>query len=57
VGIYLGDGHIIHAHGEVRIDSLTPQGIVNDSPRGSLNRNPADHQLTHKLHSIRRVLQ
>ncbi len=54
VGIYLGDGHIIHAHGQVRIDTLTPEGIVNDSPRGSLNR--SDHQLTHKLHSIKRIL-
>lgn len=56
VGIYLGDGHIIHAHGQVRIDTLTPQGIVNDSPRGSLNRTTSDdRQLTHKLHSIRRI--
>lgn len=55
VGIYLGNGHIIHAHGQVRIDTLTPQGIINDSPRGSLNRTPADHQLTHRLFSIRRI--
>jgi len=57
VGIYLGNGHIIHASGQVRIDTLTPQGIINDSPRGSLNCTPGDHQLTHKLHSIRRVIE
>ena len=55
VGIYLGEGKIIHASGQVRIDTLTPEGIVNDSPRGSLNRNPITRQLTHKLHSIRRM--
>ncbi len=54
VGIYLGNGHIIHAHGQVRIDTLTPEGIVNDSPRGSLNR--SGHQLTHQLRAIRRIL-
>ena len=45
VGIYLGDNQIIHASGQVRIDTLTPQGIVNSDTR----------QLTHALHSIRRV--
>ena len=45
VGIYLGGNQIIHASGQVRIDTLTPQGIVNSDTR----------QLTHALHSIRRV--
>lgn len=55
VGIYLGEGKIIHASGQVRIDTLTAEGIVNDSPRGSLNRTPFTRQLTHTLHSIRRI--
>ncbi len=56
VGIYLGNGRIIHAHGQVRIDTLTPQGIINNSPRGSLNRTATNnHQLTHKLCLIKRV--
>ena len=45
VGIYLGNNQIIHASGQVRIDTLTPQGIVNTDT----------HQLTHTLHSIRRM--
>lgn len=45
VGICLGDGRIIHASGEVRIDFLTPEGIVHS----------ASHNLTHHLHSIRRM--
>ena len=46
VGIYLGDGRIIHSSGQVRIDALTPQGIVNSDTQ----------QLTHTLHSIRRIM-
>lgn len=45
VGIYLGNGSIIHASGEVRIDSLTPAGIIHHETG----------QLTHTLHSIRRI--
>lgn len=45
VGIYLGDGRIVHASGEVRIDTLTPLGIVNHDTQ----------ELTHTLHSIRRM--
>ena len=45
VGIYLGDGKIVHSSGQVRIDTLTPDGIVNSDTQ----------QLTHILHSIRRV--
>ena len=45
VGIYLGDNQIVHASGQVRIDTLTPQGIINSDTR----------QLTHTLHSIRRI--
>ena len=45
VGIYLGDGKIVHASGEVRIDTLTPLGIVNHDTQ----------ELTHTLHSIRRM--
>lgn len=46
VGIYLGDGKIIHSSGQVRIDTLTPLGIINDDT----------HQQTHRLHSIRRII-
>lgn len=43
VGILLDDDQIIHAYGKVRIDQLTPQGIVN-----------ANHgTLTHKLCDLR----
>lgn len=45
VGIYLGNGKIVHSSGQVRIDTLTSLGIVNDDTR----------QLTHTLHSIRRM--
>ena len=45
VGIYLGDGRIVHASGEVRIDTLTPLGIVNHDTQ----------EQTHTLHSIRRM--
>lgn len=45
VGMYLGDGRIIHASGEVRIDLLTPQGIYNEE-RG---------RYTHTLAAIRRI--
>lgn len=54
VGILMGgepvgqDGiPIIHASGEVRIDTLDGQGILNRDTR----------QYTHRLHSIRRILQ
>ena len=43
VGIYMGDNRIIHASGQVRIDTLTPEGIFNHE----LNT------ITHKFHSIR----
>lgn len=46
VGIYMGDDHIIHASGQVRIDQITPHGIFNDETRS----------YTHQLHSIRRIL-
>ena len=45
VGIYLGDGKIVHSSGQVRIDTLTPSGIINDDT----------HQQTHTLQSIRRI--
>lgn len=46
VGIYLGDGKIVHSSGQVRIDTLTSSGIVNDDTQ----------QITHTLHSIRRIV-
>lgn len=46
VGIYLGDGQIIHASGYVRIDHLDEKGIY-DAERGVY---------THHLHSIRRII-
>ena len=46
VGICLGDGRIIHASGEVRIDQLDSQGIFVERTQS----------YSHRLHSIRRVL-
>ena len=46
VGICMKDGKIIHASGEVRIDSLDQQGIFN----ADLNK------YTHELRLIKRVL-
>ena len=43
VGICMGDGRIIHASGQVRIDTLDTTGIHNGKT------------YTHTLHSIRRV--
>ena len=45
VGMYLGNNRIIHASGQVRIDTLTLQGIINNE----------SGVLTHRLHSIRRM--
>ncbi|MBP3762604.1 MAG: C40 family peptidase [Bacteroidales bacterium] len=43
VGICLGDGRIIHASGQVRIDTLDRQGIFDGTT------------YTHRLHSVRRI--
>lgn len=45
VGICMGDGRIIHASGEVRIDRLDSQGIYVEKTA----------TYSHRLHSIRRV--
>jgi hypothetical protein len=45
VGIFLGDGQILHSSYFVHIDDLTSTGIVNRISR----------QTTHHLHSIRRL--
>lgn len=45
VGLYLGNDQIIHAHGYVRIDSLTKKGIVNSKTK----------KLTHHYFSAKRV--
>ena len=45
VGIYMGNGEIIHASGCVRIDQLTESGIVNRET----------HEQTHKLCMMRRI--
>lgn len=45
VGICLGDGRIIHASGQVRIDTLTPRGILVDRT----------NTYSHTLLSIRRI--
>ncbi|MEX1192289.1 MAG: C40 family peptidase [Brumimicrobium sp.] len=44
VGILLEESKIIHAHGYVRIDDFTEEGIFNQD----------SNKLTHHLHSIRR---
>lgn len=46
VGIYMGHGQIIHASGQVRIDRLTADGIVNSDTQ----------RLSHRLHSVRRII-
>ena len=46
VGIILDDGRIIHSFGQVRIDNITEEGILN----------PETKIYTHLLHSIRRVI-
>jgi len=46
VGICMGDGHIIHSSGCVRIDILDSKGIYNEK----------DGAYSHLLHSIRRIL-
>lgn len=45
VGIYLGDGRIIHSSGQVRIDTLDRHGILVENTG----------QYSHTLHSIHRV--
>lgn len=45
VGICMGDGRIVHASGEVRIDRLDSQGIFVERTQ----------QYSHRLHSIRRI--
>ncbi len=47
VGIIMGEGHIIHASGKVRIDFLDEKGIFVES----------SGEYTHKLNSIRRILK
>jgi len=47
VGIILTDGNIIHTSGYVRIDKLTGEGIMNAETG----------DLTHRLHTIRRILK
>ena len=46
VGIVLEDDKIIHSFGQVRIDNITEEGILN----------PETKIYTHLLHSIRRVI-
>jgi cell wall-associated NlpC family hydrolase len=45
VGICMGDGRIVHASGQVRIDTLDPRGILVERTQ----------QYSHTLHSIRRI--
>lgn len=46
VGICMGDGRIVHASGQVRIDTLDTRGILVERTG----------QYSHRLHSIRRIL-
>lgn len=46
VGICLGGGKIIHAHGEVRVDTLDHQGIFNHE----------SNKYSHKLRVIKRII-
>ena len=45
VGICLEENKIIHAHGQVRIDTLNETGIYNEQKK----------YYSHKLHSIKRL--
>lgn len=45
VGICLGNGHIIHASGRVRIDMLDSKGIYVEQ----------EQRYSHTLHSVRRI--
>jgi hypothetical protein len=47
VGIYTGDGKILHAHGMVREDTIIEQGIFNEQLQS----------LTHQYQLIRRILK
>ena len=47
VGIALENNQIIHASGKVRIDNLTQEGIIHSKSK----------ELTHRLHSIKRILE
>jgi gamma-D-glutamyl-L-lysine dipeptidyl-peptidase len=47
VGMVLGTGYIIHAHGKVRIDGLTKEGIINAE----------SGVCTHEFHSVKRLTQ
>lgn len=46
VGIYLGNDEIIHAHGKVRIDTLTSDGIIRRF----------DNELSHRYYGIKRLM-
>lgn len=46
VGILLADNHIVHAHGQVRIDRIDQSGIFNSDTQ----------QHSHKLRVIKRIL-
>lgn len=46
VGICMGDGRIVHASGQVRIDTLDTRGILVERTG----------QYSHHLHSVRRIL-
>lgn len=46
VGICMGDGRIVHASGQVRIDTLDIRGILVERTG----------QYSHRLHSVRRIL-
>ncbi len=45
VGIYTGEGEIVHASGCVRVDKLTPEGIINSET----------DELTHNLNKLKRM--
>ena len=46
VGIMMEDNRIIHSSGQVKVDLLTNEGILNAD----------NNTITHRLHSIRRIL-
>jgi len=50
VGILIGNGTIIHCSGRVKVEKLTPEGIVSSENNALMKVG----EITHQLHSVRR---
>ena len=47
IGIALENHKIIHASGKVRVDNLSKEGIIHTNNK----------ELTHRLHSVKRIIE